>query len=59
MKKLALKCVCFYLYQFVLFVTGNIVGVYDLDFLGILIIPLLVTVLYFVWNYLKYRRLNK
>ncbi|PRZ14001.1 hypothetical protein CLV36_107197 [Laceyella sediminis] len=59
MKKLALKCVCFFLYQLVLFVTGNIVGVYELDFLGILTISSIVTAIYFVWNYIKYRRLNK
>ncbi|KPC69402.1 hypothetical protein ADL26_19135 [Thermoactinomyces vulgaris] len=59
MKKLALKCVCFFLYQLVLFVVGNIIGVYDLDLLGILTISSIVSAIYFVWNYIKYRRLNK
>lgn len=53
MKKIVIKCVYFYLFQLFLITTGYIVGVFEIDFLGILLIPLLVTAVFFVLNYIK------
>ncbi|SEN57408.1 hypothetical protein SAMN05444955_114111 [Lihuaxuella thermophila] len=59
MKKLVIKCLYFYLFQLSLITTGYIVGVFEIDFLGILLIPLLVTAVFFVLNYIKNRGMSK
>lgn len=52
-KELIFRSLNFYSIQLLIMVTGNLVGVLEVDFLGILLIPLSVTVLFFLLGYIK------